>query len=59
MKNKILKAITLIFTLVFIASGSALDSVSWLPYIICGVCLAWMITFLIANWEVISNGKTI
>ena len=55
MKNKILKAITGLTTLVFIASGSALDSVSWLPYIICGVCLAWLIMFFIANWEVVNS----
>lgn len=51
MKNKILKAITLISTLVFIASGSALDCQSWLPYIICSVSLAWLVLFFIANWE--------
>lgn len=51
MKNKILKAITTICTLVFIASGSALDCQSWLPYIVCGVSLAWLVLFFIANWE--------
>lgn len=55
MKNKILKSITLISTLVFIASGSALDCQSWLPYIICGVSLVWLVLFFLANWEVVNS----
>jgi hypothetical protein len=51
MKNKILKAISGVAAMVFITSGCALDSQSWLPYIVCGVSLAWLVLFFIANWE--------
>jgi hypothetical protein len=55
MKNKILKAITYLAGVAFIFGGSALDSQSWLPVIICGVSLAWLALFYVANWERINE----
>lgn len=52
MKNKILKATNYVAGLGFIVSGCCLDSDTWLPLILCGVCLAWLV---LANWEVIRS----
>lgn len=53
MKNKILKTITYlnVFSLMFF--GSALDSVSNVPAIICAINLAWLLPFVIINREVL------
>lgn len=55
MKNKILKTITFMATMGFIIAGCALDSESYLPAIVCAVCLAWLMLFVIANREVINE----
>ena len=52
MKNKILKAITGVVSVAFIVFGCALDSKSWLPAIVCAVCLVWLSLFVVANREV-------
>lgn len=56
MKNKILKAITWVASLVFILSACALDTQgTYLPHIICSVCLAWLLAFVLINREVING----
>ncbi len=55
MRNKILKAVTTVAGLAFILSGCALDSQSWLPHIICGVSLLWLVLMVIANWEALNE----
>ena len=55
MKNKILKGITHFATITFIIAGCGLDDQSWLPNIICSVCLAWLVLFLIANRKRLLN----
>ena len=56
MKNKVLKAITWVASMVFIFSACELDSDSYIPHIICTVCLAWLLPFVLINGEVI-NGR--
>ena len=55
MKNKILKGITYFATITFIIAGCGLDDQSWLPNIICSVCLAWLVLFLVANRKRVIN----
>lgn len=55
MKNKILKAISYLAGIAFMYGGSALDSHSWLPYIICSVSLLWLGLMVVANWERINE----
>lgn len=49
MKNTILKIITFILALVFIFCASAVDSESWIPYIVCCVCIVWFAIMIYAN----------
>ena len=55
MKNKILKGITYFMIAVFLVAGCGLDDQSWLPNIICGVSLAWLVLFFIANRKRVIN----
>ncbi len=55
MKNKILKGITYFVIAVFLIAGCGLDDQSWLPNIMCSVCLAWLVLFLIANRKRLLN----
>ena len=55
MKNKILKGITYLTGVTCIITGCGLDDQSWLPNIICSVCLAWLILFLVANRKRVVN----
>lgn len=55
MKNKILKGITYFMIAVFLIAGCGLDDQSWLPNIICSVCLAWLVLFLVANRKRVLN----
>jgi len=56
MKNKILKGITWVAGVTLLLSACALDSDSYLPHVICTVCLAWLVPFVLINEEVI-NGR--
>lgn len=49
MKNKILKTITGIMAMLFLLAASAVDSDSYIPYIICAVSEVWIGLFLVAN----------
>ena len=51
LKNKILKSITYVMAFIFIFSVCLLDSHTWIPYIVCCVCLAWFILFMFVNRE--------
>lgn len=51
LKNRILKTITAIAGAGVVVSGCCLDSESNVPLIICGVCLAWLTLFTVANVE--------
>ena len=51
MKNKILKAINYIMAFIFLFFACLLDSDTWIPYIVCCVCLAWFILFMFVNRE--------
>ena len=51
MKNKILKSITYVMAIIFIVSVCLIDSHTWIPYIVCCVCLAWFILFMFVNRE--------
>lgn len=57
MKNKILKGITWVAGVTLLLSACALDTQgTYLPHIICSVCLAWLLPFALINREVI-NGR--
>lgn len=51
MKNKVLKSINYVAALLVIVSGSTIDSVSNIPFIVCSLSLAWLGLFLYANKE--------
>lgn len=55
MKNKILKAVTTVAGLALIVAGSCLNAPSYVPHIICGVSLLWLVLFLIANREALNE----
>lgn len=49
MKSKILKTIAWITAIVGIISACCLDSDSYIPSIVCGICAFWWILFGYAN----------
>lgn len=51
MKNAILKTITAINAVVFIAAMCFADSDSYVPFIVMGICSVWLLPFAIANSE--------
>jgi hypothetical protein len=55
MKNAILKCITAIIFLLFLISGSYLDSQSMLPFYICFVCIIWLSLFAMLNINYINK----
>jgi hypothetical protein len=54
-KNKVLKLITAISLLTLIVFGSALDSETMIPYIVCLIADIWLLTFALVNKEVIGG----
>lgn len=58
MKNKILWTITAVAGLVLVVSACALDTNSYVPHIICSVCLAWLLPFVLINREAF-NGRVV
>jgi|GEM_PF-2495465 len=48
-KNFILKTITYFAALLFLVSACAVDSPSWIPTIVCCVCMIWLTLFAYAN----------
>ena len=51
MKNLVLKTIIYLLLLIFLFSASCLDSISWVPAIICVVSLGLLLLFLLVNLE--------
>lgn len=51
MRNKILKTITGAAAIGMLISSCCLDADSWIPVIVLGVCMAWMLLFLAANQD--------
>ena len=54
-KNTVLKIITYAIVIVFLASGSMLDSDSWVTYIVCAASLAWISLLAYANKELLER----
>lgn len=50
-KNRILKTITAIAGILSFLAILSLDSESWIPAIVLGICMAWLGLFLFANKE--------
>ena len=50
-KNIILKVVACIMGILFLVSGCALDSDSWIPYIVCFVSLLYLAWFAHANGQ--------
>lgn len=48
-KKNILKGSAMLASLTFIVSGCMVDSRSWIPTIICTVCMAYLALFAYAN----------
>lgn len=55
MKNKILKTVTAITTVLLLIAGSGLDSEGFTVNYICAGCLIWLTLFLIANRKRVMN----
>jgi len=53
LKNTILKVTAWIMVVIFLVSGCALDSASWIPHIVCSLSLAWLALFAYANKQFI------
>ena len=51
MKNIVLKTITILVAFIFIVSASCLDSLSWVPAIVCVASLGYLLLFALANKE--------
>lgn len=49
MKKRILTTVTGCSILGLFISAMALDSESPVPYVVCGVCLLWLLLFIYAN----------
>lgn len=56
-KNFVLKSITAINVFILFFFACLLDSVSWLPFIICLTSAAWLILYIIANIERFTDGE--
>ena len=49
MKNMFLKTMAVIMLVIFIVSGSALETLDWRPTIVCAISLAYLTIFAYAN----------
>ena len=54
MKNFLLKTIAYLAAFIFIVSASCLDSMSWVPAIVCVASLGYLLLFALANKEWLS-----
>ena len=48
-KNRILKSLLAISVVGCFLSGLALDSDSWIPIVVCGICATYLLIFTLAN----------
>ena len=55
LKNKILKSIIYFTSFLFLLSACMVDSDSYIPYVILIACTVILITFIIANWDIINK----
>lgn len=55
MKNKILKTITFIMSVLFILAASGLDADTYINKFSCVISLAWCGLFLIANRKAVTS----
>ena len=55
LKNKIIKSIIYFISFLFLLSACMVDSDSYIPYIVLVACTVILITFMIANWDIISK----
>ena len=55
LKNKILKSIIYFTSFLFLLSACMVDSDSYIPYFILVACTVILITFMIANWDIVSK----
>lgn len=55
MKNKILKTITAIAIIGLLLSACCLDADSWIPEIVMGICIAYLLIFTAANQDKINK----
>ena len=53
-KNYVLKFITYLSVVLFVAFGSMLDSMTAIPLIVCSICLVWLVIMTVANIEKLS-----
>lgn len=53
LKNKIIKSIMACILFIALITASMLDSVSYIPFIVLSACIAVLIIFIIANWDMI------
>nr|DAS45637.1 MAG TPA: hypothetical protein [Caudoviricetes sp.] len=51
MKNIIINTINALTMIIFIISALCVDSETWVPMIICAICLGWWLLFCVANIE--------
>ena len=54
-RNKIIKSIIHFTFFLFLLFACMVDSDSYIPYIILVACTVILITFMIANWDIISK----
>lgn len=55
LKHRILKSIMACVAFIALFTASMLDSVSYIPFIVLSVCIAILIVFMVANWDIISK----
>ena len=55
LKNRLLKSIIYFTSFLFLLSACMVDSDSYIPYIVLVACTVILITFMIANWDIISK----
>ena len=55
LKNRILKSIMTCVAFIALIMACMVDSDSYIPYVILVACTVILITFMIANWDIISK----
>lgn len=54
-KNFILKAVTWAAAITFVISTCAIDSLTLVPAVVCGISLAWIALFMFVNEKLIER----
>ena len=58
-KNRLIIGSVYVSVIVFVLSALCIDSQSWIPTIICGVCDAWLLFILYCNVRKPQKGEKI